>query len=130
MMMGAVKCRGLIPRLVTWILCVGLTVPTFCGGNASPGGVNFTTVPAPLSSTTRGLDEALSLMRIVPELVPLTFGLKIAEIVQFPCGAMVPRQVVRTSNGAPLEETDDMVTGAIPSFVRITGFGALVVPMS
>ena len=91
-----------LPILVTWKLFVALCVPTFCVPKFSWDGVNFTSVPVPTSSTTCGLDEALSCSVTVPVVMPAVSAVNVAVIVQFPPGAILPLQLLYAWKGFPL----------------------------
>src|SRR5579872_681212 len=108
-----------------------LLVPTFVSGKLSFFGEICTTVPAPASSTTWGLEEALSVMVIVPLFPPLDCGRKSVLTLQLPPGETLPAQVVLlllNRNWAPCTEMEEIDSAPVPVLVRVTLCGELVVP--
>ena len=66
--------RAVLPVLVKVTSCAALFVPTFWGGKVSCVGERLTTVPAPISSITCGLVEALSEIETSPDFSPCVSG--------------------------------------------------------
>jgi hypothetical protein len=73
------------------------------------------------------LDDALSIIEIVPDFVPWLVGEKVTFIAQLAPGATVVPQVEFKLNG-PLRVVEEMVSAVAPVFVRVTVCAELVVP--
>src|ERR1700683_356416 len=84
--------------------------------------------PVPLSATVCGLEGSLSLMVSVPVRVPPVVGVNVTWIVQLEETATLAPQLF-VSPKSPDAEMLEIVSGAEPLFVSVTGCGALVVPV-
>jgi len=117
------------PVFVSWICFGELFVPTFEEPNVRLAGESVTTVPAPASSIICGLLDALSATEIVPDLVPLLFGEKVALIVQFaPAATLLPHDELMPN--WPSTFIEEMVSAVVPVLVSVTVRGVLVLPTS
>ena len=84
-------------------------------------------MPVPASSITCGLVEALSMIVIVPVVVPFVVGENVALMVQVAPGATLAPHVGVTLN-CGLAFMDPIFRAAEPVFVSLTFCGGLVVP--
>lgn len=109
--------------------CDAVAVPTVSLPKLRAPGVRPTIVPDPVKVTFCGLPTALSLIERVPLTTPLATGEKETEMVQLAPAARVLRQVCvceKPAVGAMLE----IVSDAVPVFVRVMTWAALLVPLS
>jgi hypothetical protein len=83
--------------------------------------------PVPERATDCRLPVALSEMVKVPGRVPVVVGLNVTLIVQFFPAATEPVQVLLSAK-SPLAAIPEIARLAVPTFVSVTGFAALVVP--
>ena len=74
-----------------------------------------------------GLDEALSLTVIVPDIVPCDFGINITLMVQLVAAAIFAWQVVVTPNCA-LALMDEILSAVFAVLVSVTSRTGLFVP--
>ena len=92
-------------------------------------------VPVPVIGTVCGLLAALSVRRKVAERVPEAVGEKVIETLQLaPAGRVRPEQpsltCVKSSGFAPRVAALLMNNEALPVFVTLIDWGALVVPIA
>lgn len=100
---------------------------SFCGPNVRLAGENVTIVPAPETSITCGLVDALSMIETVPAKVPCVVGEKVMLSLQIAPGATSLPQVEVALYGF-VAVTEEIERDVVPLFVSETDFGALVVP--
>jgi len=105
----------------------GLVVPTVRPGNFIDGGDMLTgSNPFPVILTVCGLSLALSVVVRDPDIVPVTEGVKVAEIVHFAPARRVPQLFV--SEKLALAAMPETTSCAEPVLVSTTLFTGLVVP--
>src|ERR1700722_13801421 len=124
---------GLLPVLVTVIVCGVLVVPTMAAPKVRLDGLMLANPasekPSPAKLIRCGEPAASSASEIVPTLEPGTVGLKVTEKVQKDAAAtLVPQSSV--SAKSPATVLLAMVRGALPMLRRIADIGELVVPTS
>jgi len=114
-----------LPVFVRVTVCEALVVPTFWLPKLRLDGVRVTDPkPVPESPTVWGLFGALSVMVTTPVRVPGVEGVKVTLIEQpAPAATLVPQLVVSVKS--PLAEILEMLSGALPEWVRVTVCGAL-----
>src|ERR1700685_3379981 len=76
---------------------------------------------------TCGLEEALSLISTVPDISPVPLGENVMLILQ-PALAATPLPQVEVAPNSPVVLIEVMERDALPSLVRVTIWGGLVVP--
>jgi hypothetical protein len=84
-------------------------------------------VPVPLRVMVCGLPVASSVTVTAPLALPASVGAKLTLITHEPPAAMVEPQLLVSENPAPAA-TAEMVSWAVPLFVRVTGCVWLLVP--
>ncbi len=125
----AVTFAELAPTFDSVINWDAVAVPTVSFPKLSVPGVRLMIVPDPVNETVCGLPVALSLIVRVPFTTPLATGENVTEIVQDAPAARVPAHVWVCENpevGAMLESVRD----AVPVFVSVMTWAALLVPLS
>ena len=91
------------------------------------GGPSEKSWPVPLSAMVWGLLGPLSEILILPVWVPPAIGLKVTLIVQLaPALTLLPQVLVWEKS--PLAVMLEIVSGALPVLVSVTGCALLLVP--
>ena len=91
-------------------------------------------VPVPDRATLWGLPEALSAMEMLAEREPVTVGLKVALIVQFPPALRVLGEIgqfvvsMKSPGFAPVSPIEEIVSGPVPVLVSVAACPGLLVP--
>ena len=124
-----------MPVFFTVTTLAALVVPIVCAAKVSLVGVAVTTtvagLPVPVSDTFCGEFVALSVTERVPVSVPVVVGLNVTDTVQLALlpASVVPQGVVppATAVKSPLAANESDVL-AVPVFLTVTIFAALVVP--
>jgi len=115
-----------VPELfVRVMLCGELLSPTVTVPKLRLVGEKETTVPTPVSETVCGLFEALSVIVMVPVLVPVLVGLNATRIVQLPFGGAtkfgdIGQLLVIGKIVLLLLVTLEMIKLPVPLFVTVT----------
>src|SRR5256712_7404189 len=131
-----VMLKAVVPTLVRVIVFGGLSVPIVPIATTPKlklTGESFAVVPIPLSVTFCGLPAALSLMLTAAIRVPLAVGLNVTLILQLaPAANELPQVWVCAKFPAlvPVIAMLLMVKLAVPVFLSVTFFAALVVPIA
>src|SRR6267143_1582181 len=92
-----------------------------------PGAVNVKSQPVPVNGTVCGLPPALSVIVSVPVRAPNAVGANVTLILQFAPAAKVAPQALLEIAKLPEAVIELIVRVALPLFVRVTVFAALVV---
>jgi hypothetical protein len=131
--------RGAVPLLVSVTLFPALVVPMSWVPNARLVGLRVTAgaVPVPVRATVCGLPLALSVIEREAVSLPLMVGLKVTEMVQLVPAAIVAElppfrhESVSAKSPAlvPVSPMLLMLRSALPLFVKVTVWAALVVPV-
>ena len=131
-----VKVTGPVPVLVTVTFCAGLVEFTGCEANVRLLGVTVTVAgpfTVPVNATVCGLPVALSAMLMAAVRVPVAVGLKVTLIVQLASTANEAGQVFVSAKSpafVPVAVIPEIAKAALPPFVKVTVWAALVVPMA
>src|SRR5437870_4396548 len=91
----------------------------------------ITYFPLPLRLICCGLPAALSVIETAAVLEPVAVGLNVTLMAQLaPAATVLPQLLVWVKSPplVPVMPMAEMVSGAVPEFVRVTVFGAVVVP--
>lgn len=124
-----VTFAALAPTFDSVINCDAVAVPTVSLPKLSVPGARLMIVPEPVKGAVCGLPVALSLILRLPFTTPLATGENETEMVQLAPAASVPAQVWVCENpevGTMLESVRD----AVPVFVTVMTWAALLVPLS
>ena len=127
-----------VPLFVRVTARAPLVVPTVWLPKLTLVGLSVTagaeTTPVPLSVTVCGLPVALSVMLTLALRAPDAAGVKVTLMAQFAPAASVlglsgqAEVVAKSAAFVPPDAMLVMVSGAVPLFVSVTVFAALVVP--
>jgi hypothetical protein len=131
-----VKVTEPVPVLATVTLCAALVVPTVWLAKVKDAG-EIVIVPAcaptvPVNATVCGLPVALSAMLMAAVREPVAVGLKVTLIVQLASTASDAGQVfvsAKSPEFVPVRVIPEIAKAALPPFVKVTVWAALVVPM-
>ncbi len=118
-----------LPVFVSVTACAALVVLTCWFPNERLVGEKLTagTVPVPARLTFCGLLLALSVMVMAPVRVPVAVGVKVTLMVHLaPAATEMPQSLVCAKS--PPATMLEIVSGALPVLVSLTGFAVLVVP--
>jgi hypothetical protein len=122
--------RAAVPGLLNVTACGGLVVPKGWLAKVKLVGDKLTRGdgrPFPASVIVCGLSDALSVMFTEPYRSPGTVGVKVTLMMQLaPTARLAPQVLVWAKS--PLAEMLIMIKVALPVFVRVTVWGALVLP--
>ena len=128
--------RAAVPVFLSVTGCAADVEPTLAEAKERMVGETLTTgtpTPVPLRATvcTVTVLEALSAMLSEADAAPVAVGWKVTEIVQEALAASdVPQVLVceKAAALAPVKETLEIVRGAVPVFLSVTGCAADVEP--
>jgi hypothetical protein len=122
-----IACVAVVLFLMVKVLAV-LTVPWATEPNEREVGVIVIgSTPFPVRVAARGPPIPLKLMLSEPVCAPAVVGAKVVLIVQFAPPASELPQVVVSAKGAAVEILKDCMA-AVPAFLRVKVYAALVVP--
>jgi len=127
--------KGAVPVFVTLTVAEALVVPTRCDPKVTDVGDSVTAgaVPLPESATLCGLPAASSLTLTLALRFPLAVGTNLTLIVQVALTASDPGQsfdCVKSPGFVPAMAMPVMVSGAVPVFLSVDDWDALVDPTS
>ena len=109
------------------MFCAGAVLPTFVAANERFEEIETASCPVPVRLTKCGAPVLVSLMVRIPEIAPLTTGVKVTVTVQVWPGVSVAPEQVPVWPKSPLAATEFMVRFTKPLLVTVTFWLVLVV---